>query len=369
MKRILVFRTGQLGDSLVAVPALHAIRQQYPGTQVYHLYDTHLGKGYVMSRSLLEGSGLIDGFIQYSVGYSFTEKVWAAVGKLALLLRLRRLKLDLVIHLEPGMKTPQQRQRDHLFFQLSGVQEQKSCSIYREAVDRKQGPMVEHESDFYLRALGAQGISVPQAGYGCMGLGLGEPEDVELKAWLSSKGLKRLAQKSIAVGVGSKMQSKLWPTGRYQTVIRKLMETYQVEPVFFGGPGDAPIAEKLIQDLGVGLNASGELSLRGSARALQDCLFYLGNDTGTMHLAVAAGLKCVAIFSARDVPGKWYPYGDLHAVHRVAVDCQGCMLYECHEQKRKCLTQISVDEVYGSCVALLEACKSDTKDIDVASKS
>lgn len=355
MTRILIFRTGQLGDTLVVLPVLHAIRQHYVGAEVYHLYDTHLGKTYLMSRALLEGSGLIDGFIRYSIGYSFAGKIRAAFEKLFLLSQLRRLKFDLVIHLEPEVKTVRQHQRDRLFFQLAGVQDQKCCNDFREAVDREEGPMVEHESDFFLRALGGQGVSVPKVGKGCMDLGLSDVEDSELRTWLTSINQEQLPKRSIAVGVGSKMQSKLWPTDRYQSVLRQLIENHQVEPIFFGGPSDAPIADELIRELGVGLNACGELSLRGSARALQECLFYLGNDTGTMHLAVAAGLKCVAIFSARDVPGRWYPYGEGHVVHRVAVDCQGCMLYECHEEGRKCLTAITVDEVYASCVKLLGA--------------
>lgn len=151
------------------------------------------------------------------------------------------------------------------------------------------------------------------------------------------------------------MQSKRWPLDRFRTVLRSLVEGHQIQPVFFGGPEDAEAADQLIAELGCGLNACGQLSLRASARALRDCRFYLGNDTGTMHLAVAAGIKCVAIFSARDVPGKWYPYGEGHKVHRVPVDCEGCMLYECHEQGRKCLMAIAPEAVYQSCLELLGA--------------
>ena len=35
-----------------------------------------------------------------------------------------------------------------------------------------------------------------------------------------------------------------------------------------------------------------------------------------MHLAVSSGLRCVSLFSGRDYPGLWDPYGEGHIVLR-----------------------------------------------------
>jgi ADP-heptose:LPS heptosyltransferase len=45
-----------------------------------------------------------------------------------------------------------------------------------------------------------------------------------------------------------------------------------------------------------------------------------------MHLAAAVNIPCVAIFSGRDAPGAWEPWGQSHRVLRHHVDCEGCML-------------------------------------------
>lgn len=355
-KQILVFRTGQLGDSLVTVPALHQIRKSYPDASIDLLYDQHLGKTYVLPKALLENSGLVDQFIAYPVGYNLAGKLVAFFCILKLLVKLRSSRYTTVVHLEPELKTYKRLQRDKWFFRLAGIQEQFTTLGYRLA--RKNAyPLkaIEHESDFYLRALGEQDFAKVKKGEGCMNLGLGAKEDKEVSDWLDQLGLQNVPANAMALGVGSKMQSKLWPVERYRTVCQRLIDNNGLQPIFFGGPSDSAIATDLIVQLGCGLNACGKLSLRGSARALQQCCFYLGNDTGTMHLAVAAGLKCVAIFSARDIPGKWYPYGENHIVHRVAVDCEGCMLQECHENGLKCLKAINTDEVYASCVRILNA--------------
>ena len=70
-------------------------------------------------------------------------------------------------------------------------------------------------------------------------------------------------------------------------------------------------------------------------------------------LAAAMGTPCVAIFSSRDLPGMWYPYGSQHTVLRREVECSGCMLNDCVKQKMKCIRAISVDEVHSACMKYL----------------
>jgi hypothetical protein len=66
------------------------------------------------------------------------------------------------------------------------------------------------------------------------------------------------------------------------------------------------------------------------------------------HLAAAVGIRCVGIFSARDFPGSWYPYGPDHLVLRAKVACEGCKLIGCHHDLA-CLKLISVGDVVKAC--------------------
>ncbi len=116
-----------------------------------------------------------------------------------------------------------------------------------------------------------------------------------------------------------------------------------------GGAEDRPIAEVLLKSWKRGYSAAGALGLRPSAAAMARCRIYLGNDTGSMHLAVAVGVPCVAIFSSRAAPGLWYPYGEGHHVFRTPIDCEGCELQVCVERKMECIRRIGVDEVVEAC--------------------
>ena len=109
------------------------------------------------------------------------------------------------------------------------------------------------------------------------------------------------------------------------------------------------MGERLLQAWGRGYNGAGELGLRAAAAALKRCRFYLGNDSGAMHLAASTGIPCVAIFSSRESPGSWYPYGEGHTVFRTPIACEGCMLVECVDRSMECLASIRAADVLEAC--------------------
>jgi ADP-heptose:LPS heptosyltransferase len=80
---------------------------------------------------------------------------------------------------------------------------------------------------------------------------------------------------------------------------------------------------------------------------LQQACLYIGNDTGPMHMAAAVNTPAVALFSARDFPGQWYPVGSHHIVLRKDVPCSPCFKYEC-DRGLICLDLIHVEEVLNA---------------------
>jgi ADP-heptose:LPS heptosyltransferase len=145
------------------------------------------------------------------------------------------------------------------------------------------------------------------------------------------------------------MPAKRWPLERFLHVIGELISEFDIWPVIFGGEEDRVIGAWLLDRWGSGYNAAGALGIRSSLAAMKHCELFIGNDTGTMHMAAAVGLPCVAIFSSRERPGLWYPPGEGHRVFRSAIECEGCGLVECLELGNECLKRISVE---GSALCL-----------------
>jgi ADP-heptose:LPS heptosyltransferase len=151
----------------------------------------------------------------------------------------------------------------------------------------------------------------------------------------------------VAFGPGSKRPTTKWPLERFAELGRLLIQSFPtLEILILGGKEDAETGDTLCAEWGSRChNLAGRLSVYGSAVAMESCLTFVGNDTGTMHLAAMVGLPCVTIFSARNYPGQWEPYGSNHIVLRHETSCSGCRLDVCLEHNYDCLLHITVDDV------------------------
>jgi len=352
---ILVFRIGQLGDTIVALPAMWAVRKQFPDAKLTLLSDRHPDKRYVLGADLLRGAGLFDAFESYVVDKSARGKITKPFQMLKLLWRLRRGNFDTLVYLAPSTRTSAQVERDRSFFTKVGIRHFVGTRGFAELPQKIPGQPLgatPSESDLILLRVAADGIAVPEVRKKYFDLGLGDADESEIAEWL-----KKLSpdggRKWIGIGPGSKMAAKRWPEERFRDVVATLIERFDVWPVTFGGAEDAVLGNRLHSAWKRGYNAAGKLSLRGSALALRHCVFLLTNDTGTMHLGAAASVPCVALFSAREWPGMWFPSGEKHWIFRSKIECEGCSLVECIERKNECLQRITTAQVLSACQTML----------------
>src|SRR5262249_12952569 len=100
-------------------------------------------------------------------------------------------------------------------------------------------------------------------------------------------------------------------------------------------------------------NLCGRLSPRESAAVIADTRLFVGHDSGPMHMAAAVGVPIVAVFSSRSLPGVWFPLSERCRTHYTLIDCAGCVRARCDDRQKACISRISVEEVYASCVAML----------------
>jgi ADP-heptose:LPS heptosyltransferase len=91
----------------------------------------------------------------------------------------------------------------------------------------------------------------------------------------------------------------------------------------------------------------GQTTPRETAALIERAALFLGHDTGTLHLAAAVQTRIIGLFSARDVPGKWYSDQTDDVFFYNKVPCFGCRLTEVSDcpNERACMTQHSVDEI------------------------
>jgi ADP-heptose:LPS heptosyltransferase len=344
---ILVFRVGQLGDTIVSIAAVRAIRAAHPGARIVLLTDRQRRLPTVDAWTVLGPTGFLDDVLYLPVPWTFRDLRRARAA-------IRALDAERMYYLTPMPRTGWQVRRDRFFFRTL-------CRI-RDIVGLRPTPAypvrdgshrlipMESESN-RLRASIAGGAIGATAGPADHRLPLAPVHREQAAARLAGMGSARL----IAFAPGSKMPAKIWPLDRFAEVGSHLLARYPDVRllVLGGGAQEHEAAETLTAAWGArSLNLVG-LGIWDTAAVLERCCLYIGNDTGTMHLAASVGTVCVAIFSARDNPGRWEPAGTGHVVLRREVPCAGCVLSECSEHQNICLTSIAVDEVVAAAAARL----------------
>jgi lipopolysaccharide heptosyltransferase III len=348
-KRIIIYRFGQLGDTIVIIPALRALRRYYANDELYYLNREVTGSGFVVPKDVIP-SGLIDQFWTYRLSSKILQSGWELFK---LLCKIRLKHIDTLVYLVPRSRSYRKIKRDKLFFRLAGIKNYIADEGFEYFnMEERPLPNVEHELDHYLRRLENDGIKVPTKTERKCELELKLEHQEWAEEFINNNIPVGKRKKLVAVSPFSKSTSKVWPSKYFDELIAKLTDDYGLYPLIIGGSGDKDAAEKFIKCWGIGLNCAGASTILQSAALIQRCRLFIGNDSGTMHIAAAVNTPCVIAFSAQDMPGRWYPYGIGHYVYRQHPSCEGCRLNECTENAL-CMRSISVKTMLDACGKIL----------------
>jgi heptosyltransferase-2 len=146
-------------------------------------------------------------------------------------------------------------------------------------------------------------------------------------------------------------QAKHWGDERYGEVAERLLDDgYSV--VMLTSPGERAQAEAIAEKYGNIPVVGGDGDVLQLAASISHCSVIVTNDSGPLHLAAALAVPSVSIFGPTD-PARTVIPGATRVVSK-AVSCSPCYERECPLRDHRCMTEISVDEVYTAAIGLLQ---------------
>jgi heptosyltransferase-2 len=146
--------------------------------------------------------------------------------------------------------------------------------------------------------------------------------------------------------------AKRWLPERFAEAVTKISEQISPQWILFGTKNDAAIGRQIATAIGDHcINRIGQTTLDQLIDELRQCRLLLTNDTGTMHLAALLGVPVVAIFGSTE-PRLTGPLGNGHIVLRHHVECSPCFLRECPIDFR-CMKAITSKEVADAVLSML----------------
>ena len=357
IERVLIYRLGSLGDTVVALPCLHQIARAFPNAERRLLTNLPVHSKAPAAYAVLAGSGLIatsglkgkpegDAYFRYPIGVRAVSTLWRLRAE------IRAWRPQALVYLTPRRHW-QQVVRDVAFFRACGIQKIYGAPYTKDArsnrLDAATG-IYEPEAARLARTVRA---------LGAMDWSHAENWDLRLTPEEQARAadvLRPLGERPVlACSVGTKVQAKDWGAEKWCVVLSALAERHaEMGLVLLGAEEENGVSELAAEAWqGRCVNLCGQLTPRESAAVLARARMFLGHDSGPMHLAAAVQTRCVAIFAARNLPEVWYPQGVGHRVLYHAVDCMGCGLETCIAQKKKCLTAIAPAAVLQAVEAML----------------
>jgi ADP-heptose:LPS heptosyltransferase len=349
-KRVLIYRMGSLGDTLIALPALHLVARAFPDAERRMLTNFPVNVKAPPAAAVLNNSGLIHGYFRYAVGTRSAREL------VSLWWQLVRWRPQALVYLGP-VRGVEAARRDAKFFRLCGIPRMVGVP---DTDDMQQNRWQESE-----QALEPEGARLVRNLRELGNVDLDDPAswDLRLAPAEHARAAQALApfagRPIIAVSMGTKVQAKDWGRENWRALLARLAALYPDHALLLGGATEECEASEFAADgwrgvsAGPVVNLCGLLTPRESAAAFAQARVFIGHDSGPMHLAAAVQTPCVAIFAARNKPRVWFPYGRQHRVLYHQTDCWGCGLETCIVERKRCLTSISVEEVVAEVRAVL----------------
>ncbi|ACK49956.1 glycosyl transferase family 9 [Methylocella silvestris BL2] len=309
-RRILIYRIGSLGDTVVALPCFHKLAEAFPDAERYVLTNVPVSKKAAALELILGGSGLIHGVVDYPIKTRSIREMWK------LSRRLKALEATTLVYLTPRLNRLLVI-RDILFFRFSGI---------KRIIGAPLAPDVQiliHDAEGF-GAMESVRLARTLRELGPIDLDDRKNWDLKVTDVEKEAGEAALAPfgggRFIGVNMGGKSAANHWGEENWRRLLKDLALTHGGYGLLFLGAADeAGAVEKVTPGWpGMIVNACGQLAPRESAAALARASLFVGHDSGPMHLAAAMGVTCVAPFGALNRPRRWHPYGPNHRIiHRL----------------------------------------------------
>src|ERR1700679_872839 len=216
-KRVLIYRLGSLGDTLIALPALHLVARAFPDAERRLLTNFPVASKAPPAAAILENTNLIHGYFRYTVGTRSPREL------LALWWQLPRCRPDVLLYMGPTRGVESAR-RDAKFFRLCGTPRLIGVPITEDMQQNRweeSTQALEPEASRLARNLADLG-TVDLEDPANWDLHLTDAEHAKATEVLSST----TEQPIIAVSVGTKVQSKDWGRDNWRALLHRLATLY-----------------------------------------------------------------------------------------------------------------------------------------------
>ena len=327
--RLLVHAANWVGDAVMSLPALQALRERFP--------DAHIA---VLVRPWVADIYARETFADEVIPYTMPRGWKDLRGKWRVAQDLRSRDFDTAILLPNAFEAAALVWLAGIPRRIGYARDGRKLLLTTAVRPPAPGEIPHHERFYYLELLRRSGIieRLPVSDEIRLG-GAASARQAGLIRF-AALGLRNVTGVSPGAAFGT---AKRWLPERFAESAARLGD----DTALFGSKDERALCESIAADLrqrGVRVhNFAGETSLSEYIDLAAACRVYLTNDSGSMHIASALNVPTIAVFGATDHVGTG-PTGALARIVREPVECSPCLLRECPIDHR-CMKAVTAERV------------------------
>ncbi len=333
MSRVVVRATNWLGDAVMSLPAIRAIRGIFPDAHLAVLARPWVADLYVRERS-------IDQVIAYPAKTFGEKRAFAA--------SLRAMRFDAAILLPNSFDSALTMWMAGIPNRIGYRRDGRGMLLTRAIPVPEAGDIPRHQRFYYLELLRRAGMMERFPAAGPIEL---DGLDAAREAGAAKLRELGIAQPVIGISPGAAYgNAKRWLPERFAEAAARVARERGASALIFGSAAERALCGEVAGAISGARNLAGETTLREFIDLASACSLFLTNDSGAMHIAAALSVPVAVVFGATDDSATG-PSARSARLIREHAECSPCLLRECPIDHR-CMTRVTASRVADAALEL-----------------
>lgn len=345
--KILIRATNWVGDAIMAVPALRAVRRRFPEAEIA-----------ILARPYVVDVYRDQGISNQLIADDSQAKHSGILGRERLAAELRAMRFDVALLLQNAFDAAWLAWRAKVPERIGYARDGRGLLLTQPVPVPKSDEIPRHERFYYLELLRRAGWIDALLDEPLITLYVSEPNRRRAAEFLVASGARQDSLR-IAIGAGASYGSaKCWPPSRFAELANRLGAQTDADVILFGTASEAAVTRAIISELHrPPIDLTEKTGIADLPALLSQCHLFIGNDSGAMHVAAAVGLPVVAVFGPTDPQGT-APVTPRSTIVQQKPYCSPCFLRHCPTDHR-CMRSITSEIVEAATKPWLHAAEAE----------